>query len=311
MNISRRIILLLLIVIALGIVVTFLLLPHRTLKANLDFFIYDSNYNHQFEVNERLNFVLNDSITFKDKKMVWEFGNGDSIIQSKNTNYTYKKAGKYLVTLTIEDQLQIPKYIDVVKISQNNAIDSVPKIYGADKGYVNEELVFSSNASGATSWYWEFGETGTVDAYQEQVVYSYRTPGIYTVKLKTNTSKYPVSHTIKVLPAFQKVDSEPIDSLSIVGLDIKKRLQAIADAKVYQKSTFLNNVRYIEKAYICTQNTLPVVVVNGDMYNDFYSYCQGLHHLEGKGSKTIEINTVVVDTIHCIEKIKVTQSIIE
>lgn len=309
MRSNRRLVFFSLIVLAIAVLLIAVLFPYRAKSTNIDFFIYDSNQNYQFEVNENLSFILNDTVAYKDRKIVWEFGNGDSLVRSRNVDYKYKKEGKYLVTLTLDNNFKVPKYIDVINVTQNRAIDSVPVIYGVDKGYVNEELVFSSSSPGVSSWYWEFGETGTVDAYERQVIYTYKTPGFYMVKLKTNRSKYPVYHKIEILPMFQKLTSEPIDSLSIVELDIKRKLQAIADASVKNQSIFYNSLRHIEQKYKCNSEEM-VVVVNGDLYNDLYSYCQGLHYLDGKGSKSVAINEVTVDTIHCIKKIEVTQSII-
>ena len=61
------------------------------------------------------------------------------------------------------------------------------------EGYQGEELVFSAEGYGMDTWLWEFGESGTVDAYEQQVVYSYDIPGEYTISLQTNTTKYPVT----------------------------------------------------------------------------------------------------------------------
>lgn len=305
----RRIIFFSLIALVIGIILTAILLPFRPNAADLDFTIADTNGNYQFEVNEKLDFLLNDTVAYKDRKMVWEFGNGDSIVKARNVNYTYRQPGKYLVTLTLDRQFKFPKYIDVIQVAQNKAIDSVPVIYGVDQGYVNEQLVFSCISPGVTSWYWEFGETGTIDAYERQVIYTYKNPGSYTVKLKTNQSRYPVYHKIEVLPMFQKLTSEPIDSISIVQNDIREKLQAIANAGVRNKPVFYKNLRHIERNYKCDEDI--VVVVNGSLYNDLISYCQGLHFLEGRGSKSIEISQVKVDTIHCIKKIEVLQSVIK
>jgi hypothetical protein len=242
--------------------------------------------------------------------MLWEFGNGDSIVKSNFADYTYKKEGKYLVTLTIDNQYEVPKYIKVIGTNKYRAKDSIPKIHGPDKGYVNEQLVFLTNTPGIKSWYWEFGETGTVDAYESQVVYSYKKPGMYLVTLKTDQNRFSVYHKIEILPLFNPITTEPIDSLKIVGNDIKKHLQAIADASVKNTKAFYENLKHIEKRYKCEDDEM-VFVVNGDKYNDLYSYCQGLHFLDGKGSKTIAINDVVVDTIRCIKKVDVTQNIIK
>ena len=83
--------------------------------------------------------------------------------------------------------------------------------------------------------------SGTIDAFERQVVYKYDEPGKYLIKLKTNTTLYPVSHVITILPKVEDIienpadeadqpKPEPIDTLAMVQNGIKKHLQAIANA---------------------------------------------------------------------------------
>ncbi|MGB1283296.1 MAG: PKD domain-containing protein [Polaribacter sp.] len=285
-------------------------LPSKKKFVNLDILISDQNNNFQLEKGERLEFRINDTLAFKKAKMLWEFGNGDSIVKNNIVNYRYNAKGKYLVTLTINDKFEVSNYIEIIEPNRNTARDSVPTIHGVDKGYVNEQLVFLTNTPGIKSWYWEFGETGTVDAYESQVIYTYKKPGIYMVKLKTDQSRFPVYHRIEILPLFNPITTEPIDSLKIVANDIKKRLQAIADASVKSTKIYYKNLKHIEQNYKCKDDEM-VMIVNGSKYNDLYSYCQGLHYLDGRGSKTIVINEVVVDTVRCIKEVTITQNIIK
>lgn len=310
MKLNKTVIFISLVIISLATLIFAIWLPSRTTLVNFDVTISDENDNYQLEVGEELHFKINDSTTFKDPKMFWEFGNGDSITQKNSVVYNYQKKGEYLVTLTINDKFEIPKKIKVIDVIKNKAIDSVPKIHGVDKAYINEELVFLTTTPGIKSWYWEFGETGTVDAYEKQVIYTYKKPGIYNVILKTNQSRFPVYHRIEILALFDPITTESIDSLNIVALDIKKHLQSIADASVNNTNQFYKNLRYIENKYNC-ENEEMVMIINGTKYNDLFSYCQGLHYLSGKGSKTINIDEVVVDTIRCIQKVQINQSIIK
>ncbi|WP_459211967.1 PKD domain-containing protein [Aquimarina rhabdastrellae] len=311
MRLDRKIVIalfILLIIIAAAIAIW---MPFASKMSNLDFYIHDSNLNYHYEINEKLAFVVNDSSEFRDRKTVWYFGNGDTLMRPKEAKYAFDEKGKYMITLEVDDKYKVSKYIEIISLPQKKAIDSIPKIHGIDVGYVGEELVFSSYAPGVDSWFWEFGETGTVDAYEGQVVYVYKEPGDYIVKLKTNTARYPVYHNIKILPLFEAIaDSDPVDSLSLAQNDIKKRLQAIADATIKEKKIYYRNLKHIEQRYTCNDADEVVVVVNGDRYNDLYSYCQGLHYLEGKGSKTLEINQVAIDTFNCLKRIEVIQSVI-
>lgn len=304
-----------LILLTIAIIVAIILasgMPYKNKISNLDFFIHDSNHNYHFEVNEKLEFIVNDTSQFKDREMIWHFGNGDTLIRTKDINYFYKEKGKYMVTLEVDSKYKISKYIEIISIPKKKAIDSIPKIYGVDEGYVGEELVFSSYSPGVNSWFWEFGESGTVDAYEGQVVYVYKKAGLYNVKLKTNTSKYPINHQIKILPLFEIIEeSKPVDSLSMAQDDIKIHFQTIADASISEMKKYYNSLKYIENRYTCNKADEVVIVVNGSKYNDLYSYCQGLHHLEGKGAKTLVINQVAIDTFNCLKKIEVTQSLID
>lgn len=308
MRFNKTFLFVLLILITLTAIALAIWLPSNTRIVSLDFYISDENNNFQYETGENLQFTVSDTTVFKDRKMLWEFGNGDSLVKANNVNYKYNKAGKYLVTLKIDNLNEIPKYIDVIGVNNNKAKDSVPKIYGVDKGYVGERLTFLTNTPGIKSWYWEFGETGAVDAYKNKVTYSYKKEGVYLVELNTDQSRFPVYHKIEIIPLFNPITTEPVDSLKIVADDIKKHLQAIADANVKSTKTFYKNLKHIERNYKCVNDEMTIIV-NDDRYNDLYSYCQGLHHLSGKGSKTISINQVVVDTIRCIKVVKVTQDI--
>jgi hypothetical protein len=311
MRFNKKIIL---IILALAVIITLIiavLLPNKSAIDTIDFSIYDSNGNYHYEVKEKLNFSVNDSLDFKNRGMVWHMGNGDTIMRSHDVNYIYNKKGKYRVTLEVDSKFKMSKFIEVISLPKEKAIDSLPVIHGVDVGYVGEELVFSSYSPGVKSWYWEFGETGTVDAYKGQVIYVYKKPGIYNVKLKTNTTKYPVSHLIQILPLFEAIEeSEHLDSLSMAQEDIKRRLQTIADASINNKRDYYKSLKHIENRYTCNQGDEVIIVINGARYNDLYSYCQGLHYLEGKGKKTVIINEVAIDTFNCVKKIQVTQSII-
>lgn len=310
MRLNKTFLFIVLAIITLTAIALAIWLPSKTKIVNLDILISDQNNNFQLERGEKLEFRINDTIVFKKAKMLWEFGNGDSIVKNNAVNYRYKTKGKYLVTLTIDEKFEVSKYIEVIGRNINSARDSVPQIHGVDKGYVNEQLVFLTNTPGIKSWYWEFGETGTVDGYESQVIYTYKKPGIYMVKLKTDQSRFPVYHKIEILPLFNPITTEPIDSLTIAGNDIKKHLQAIADASVKSTRIYHTNLKYIEQKYKCKDEEM-VMIVNGSKYNDLYSYCQGLHYLDGKGAKTIVINDVVVDTIRCIKEVAITQNIIK
>lgn len=289
-----------------------MLMPSHSPLANIDFSVFDTNDNYHYEVNERLEFIVNDTAAIKGKHLLWQFGNGDTLIRNSNVEYTYKIPGKYLVTLKIDGGHSVSKYIKVISGSEHEAIDTIPHIYGVSEGYQGEGLVFSAEGAGMDTWLWEFGESGTVDAYEKQVIYTYETPGRYTVKLQTNTTKYPITHNITILPRFEKAEElVTVDSIAMAQDDIKRHLQAIANAKVSQRSVYYDNTNYIKNKYFCMESDKIVVIVNDDKYNDFMGYCQGLHFLESNKNKRVSIDDVKIDQISCVTTIHVTQSYIE
>lgn len=295
--------------VTMGCIAVAIFMPFNSKLSDVDFYINDANSNYQYETREMLEFCVTDSNAVKNRELTWHFGNGDKITEKGNVKYRYKKDGEYLVTLNIENKASVSKYIRIVSGEKYVAIDSVPKIHGTDVAYQGEELVFSAEGPGADTWYWEFGETGTVDAYEQQVVYIYENTGRYRVKLRTNMSQYPVYHYIIILPRFEKIEEVvAIDSISIAENDIKIKLQAIANAGVRDRNIYRKNVNYIKNKYLCGNIGDVVVFVNGEKYNDFYSYCQGLHFLESTKKNRVSIDEVEIEKLRCLEIINVTQS---
>lgn len=306
MNIKNKTVVILLLCIAVILIIVALLFPFNKKLSNLDFSIVDNNDNHQYELDEKLSFKINDSTLISDKKAVWYFGNGDSIVSRGNVDYTYKKTGNYLITLKIDNKFDFSKQINIVNGRALTARDSIPKIFCEEFGYVGEEIVFTGYSPSSTNnWYWEFGETGTIDSYEKQAIYVFTKPGIYTVKLETDKTKYPITKEIEIFQLYEPFkEPEAVDSAGIVVNDIKKRLQIIANLSTRDTRAYKEQVNYLKKKYICNDLSDVVVVVNEEKYNDFLSYCQGLHYLDGNG--TI-IQEVKLDTIKCFKQINITQ----
>lgn len=190
-------------------------------------------------------------------------------------------------------------------------MDSIPKINGVSQGYEGEDLVFSAEGHGVDTWYWEFGESGTVDAFDRQVVYKYDKPGKYIIRLKTNTTVKPVEHEITILPKVEDImEQAQVDTLALIQNDIKRHLQAIANAKVSDRSAYYTNMNYIKNTYFHYDADQVMVEVNGNRFNVFPDYCQSLHFLESNRNKRIFIEDVKIDDKDRITKIQVTQKYI-
>ena len=311
MNERQKILLAIISFLAIAGLVVLLLLPSRTTSKSLDFYINDANGNNQLEVNEMIRFVVNDSSNLEGKTVLWKMGNGDSIVGHPNIQYKYSKEGKYLVTLQIDGKRIIERPILVVAVNEKVEVDSVPKINGVSQGYEGEDLVFSAEGHGVDTWYWEFGESGTVDAFDRQVVYKYDKPGKYIIRLKTNTTTQPVEHEITILPKVEDImDQAKVDTVILIQNDIKRHLQIIANAKVSDRSTYYTHMNYIKNTYFHYDADQVMVEVNGNRFNVFPDYCQSLHFLESNRNKRILIEDVKIDDKDLITKIQVTQKYI-
>ena len=311
MNERQKILLAIAAFLAIVVTVLLLLLPSRTSSKSLDFYIHDSNGNNQLEVNEAIRFIINNPDGVADKAVLWKMGNGDSVIGHPNIQYKYKKAGRYLITLQVDGKRILERAIQVIAVKKDVEIDSIPKINGVSQGYEGEELVFSAEGHGMDTWYWEFGESGTVDAFDRQVVYKYDKPGKYIIRLKTNTTLLPIEHEITILPKIEDImDQAQIDTLTLVQNDIKRHLQAIANAKVSDRATFYYNMNYIKDTYFYYDADQVMVEVNGKRFNVFPDYCQGLHFLESNRNNRVLIEDTKIDDLHRITKIQVTQKFV-
>lgn len=229
----------------------------------------------------------------------WEFGNGDSSPTSRGV-YTYKEIGKYQIRLTIDEKYEKKFIVNVRPRKDENGIDQLVQIVAPTTVLQGEYIIFRGEGP-SQEWRWEFGETGHVDAREKTAIYKYLLPGTYEVLLSTEETKYPVRHNIQVLAQYMENDST--DIATMIGNDIKLKLQAIVDQK-----SFNTNYNYIMSTYLCNDpNTL--VIINNIKKNDFYSYCQGLKII---GRKRTTIENVLIDmdpeTESCIQKLIVIQT---
>lgn len=230
---------------------------------------------------------------------MWEFGNGEKSTDQKG-QYVFPQTGKYQVRLTINQSIEKYFIVQVRELGSSDQKNPIIRINGPGVAMQNEIIVFKGVGE-AKEWRWEFGETGMVDAREKNCMYAYQEPGIYEVQLSTDNTQYPVRYEIEILPVYQ--DNDSTDVMSIIGQDIKRKLQAIADGKMF-------NVNYnaILQQYLCA-NPNTLVVINNNKFNDFYSYCQGLR-ITGKTNETL-IDNVIVDIDKnggsCIKQVNVIQ----
>lgn len=236
--------------------------------------------------------------TFRAKEWLWEFGNGDTSGE-KTGSYEYKETGTYLLRLTVNRHIQKDFIINVrppVRLER----DSIIRIDAPTIAMQDEFIVFRGIGL-SKEWRWAFGATGIIDSRDQVAIYSYSEPGRYEVELMTEETKYPVRHQIEIFPKYMENDTT--DVLSLIGNDIREKLQAIVDGKPFNP-----NYNHIMTRYLCNNSQL-LVVINNDHKNDFYSYCQGLKIL-GKHNTDILQVIVVPDEERpaCLSKLYVMQA---
>ena len=235
--------------------------------------------------------------TYNGKEWYWEFGNGDVSVE-KRGEYCYRASGIYRIRLTVNGSY--PKEFSVnVRPPVKLEADSLIKIEAPHLAIQGEYITFKGVGL-SRQWRWSFGETGIVDSRDRTAIYAYRLPGIYTVELSTEDTKYPVKHRIEIYPEYLEEDT--LDVLTLVGNDIRERLQAIVDGKPFNP-----NYDHVMNRYLCN-NPDALVFINEDKRNDFYSYCQGLK-ITGRRITTI-VEVIVVpeeERPNCLQKMYVRQ----
>lgn len=242
------------------------------------------------------NFTYRDS-TKRSSIWLWEFGNGETSTKQEG-EFKYSKTGNYKIRLRVNNDLE--RIFNVtVRPNEQERLSHLIRIDAPESAMQGELIVFRG-VGNDKQWKWEFGESGIVDAREKDAIYTYSSPGIYEVKLYTENTKYPVSHSIEVYPQYSENDTT--DVISVIGNDIREKLQNITDRK-----SFNTNYNYIVNTYLdgyeCTE-----VVINNTKYNDIYSYCQGLR-MATKGSviidqvipEIVDLETGIVNKIMVIQ----------
>ena len=215
--------------------------------------------------------------TFRASQWFWEFGNRD-VSDKKYGAYTFKEAGSYRVRVTVDEKLQKDFTITVrppVRFENDSTIQIV-----APSVAMQGEYVIFKGVGYAKEWKWSFGETRRIDSREQVALYAYDTPNMYEVELMTEDTKYPIRHTITILPIYMEEES---DERGRIGNDIREKLQAIVDGK-----PFGPNYNHILTKYL-GNNPNIIITINDSKNNDFYSYCQGLKIIDRYNTTILEV----------------------
>jgi|GEM_PF-3836153 len=214
--------------------------------------------------------------------------------QSPDPTVRFPTPGKFILKLLVEDtvnahQLEHSLLIEIHEAPRISRHDTTVNIIGPSKGLVEEELLFFATGNQASYWYWKFGDKKNLDADQQQVIYSFDQAGTYRLKMRTDLSEDWITHDVVISPTWN-ADSLPEleqDTSQLIldqtKLDIRKRLQAIADAPPEKTGRYYANKEYIEQQYIPIDLRPIDVWIEGEEESvDFESYCQRIHFLEGE-----------------------------
>ena len=149
-----------------------------------------------FKIN---NVCLRDSAYFTDSSIsaaeyIWDFGDNTFSTQ-KNPAHKYFSAGTYMVKLKVKNQSgcmdSITRQVEIYDLPQ--------AVFSADTICVSDSFRFTSQGSGATAWFWKFGDDAT--STEENPKYKYTFTGQYKVWLIVTNAKGckdSVMHTITV-----------------------------------------------------------------------------------------------------------------
>ncbi|MBC7904075.1 MAG: PKD domain-containing protein [Gemmatimonadaceae bacterium] len=124
--------------------------------------------------------------TKEAKTYKWDFGDGSNSEDGQTVGHSYKKAGKYTVTITVNEtctefhDLYINEPVPVVKAN------SLATFLGPQTAYAGTEVVFEDTASSNTAWEWHFEEDGAPAGYEKKARYIYTEPGLKKVWVKLN-----------------------------------------------------------------------------------------------------------------------------
>jgi PKD repeat protein len=236
---------------------------------------------------------------------LWEFGSNGNHTSKAKGYYQFRKPGRYLIKLTINNKLADTFLVNVKAIKDTYKPDTAFTIYASTTGIAGQNVLFKIRGANVGWAEWSFGESGRIDSRDIETFHSYSAAGKYEVKLVTDLNQNnPIYHTITISPAYKLRDNvitaeETGKGGPSEGNDLKQYIQKIASG-----GNFNTNYHYIIDHFLCN-NTHVAVTTNGKGGNDFYSYCQNLQLNSG-----ITIDNVATESdpkTGCVSKLIITQ----
>jgi len=141
--------------------------------------------------NAPLRVIFTDRSSGTPTSWNWSFGDGTSNSTIKNPVHTYSKAGKYTISLTVQNAAGSntttkPSYINVVNLLK---VPATAFSASPTSGKAPLKVTFTDRSSGTpTSWNWSFGD-GTPNSTIKNPVHTYSKAGKYTVSLTVTNSR--------------------------------------------------------------------------------------------------------------------------
>ena len=173
---------------------------------------------------EAKNYRVGEAVVFNDvtpesEKWQWAFGDNTSSFQKAPIHF-YEKPGSYDVELIVNGNcvgsktLEIKEAIKIVDSSKFPVFE-IPKTIR-----VGERLIIDDKSNNASVWEWRFGESSGVDSKRRTAAYTYKEPGLYTVRLIVNNEIDYI--TKKKITVLEKKEVSIIDKRSRRRNIIKK-----------------------------------------------------------------------------------------
>lgn len=141
----------------------------------------DAGFTYEQDCDGEITFMNNSSATVINYQ--WNFGDG-SVSSEMNPEYTYNDAGTYNVTLIVDDGSCMDTILSPVTVQPSPQADFIPK--GGSQP-VGQDIQFTDQSTGATSWLWSFG-SGTDSSTDQNPEYTFDQSGVYSVKLLITAS---------------------------------------------------------------------------------------------------------------------------
>lgn len=176
----------------------------------------------------------------KIKKYIWDFGDGEKA-SGKITQHAYKLAGRYTVTLRVEDNSQ--SFYNFAEKKANIWVNSppVPILDLIEKAAVNEAIKMNGNRSidsdgDIIRYVWDFGDGEKGEG--AEVIHRFTQPGTYKVQLN-------VLDNANVSNSEQTTESSIIINAAPVAKAESKKVIAMHENTAFNASESFDSDGYI------------------------------------------------------------------